>query len=303
MFVSKCLVTSNAILLNRLLFIPATSAGILPFGDIFDLDSLSDRLKMPVLEWRDVKSLTTPSDPNPYPYVEHPKGNDPVSEPLGCWSTRAPIVREPIRAENVIHHIGVDPAYTRVPFYTRLTDDPNEHHLVFSRLAALIYRSSTFSSASPSRIAPSWGHWGDPETEPESFEHMAPSVGGHHRRPESHLSCFDTMYYMTSGAEPFEWRFGFSPAWRSIGRWLKFNARTHELAKEYLDDVFGDSTDHVGENSYIYPVNAQSVHHPKHCSIDFSLLQFILDGGTLQCIAEMETAIHHSLYMQGRSRK
>jgi hypothetical protein len=235
-------------------FALASSAGILPFGDIFDLDALSDQLRLPVLEWRDVKSLPTTSDPNPYPYVDHPKGSDLISEPLGCWSTRAPTQQEPIRAENVIHHIGVDPAYTRVPYYTRLTDDPDEMHVVFSRLAALIYRSLTFSSASPSRIAPSWGHWGDPEQEPDRFEHMAPSVGGHHRRPESHLSCFDTLYYMSSGAEAFEWRLGFSPVWRSVGRWLRFNGRTHKLVKEYLDDLFGPSTDHVGEDPHVYPV-------------------------------------------------
>jgi hypothetical protein len=212
-------------------------------------------LRIPVLEWRDVKSLPTPSDRNPYPYVEHPEGNEPISEPLGCWSTRAPNVREPIRAENVIHHIGVDPAYTRVPLKTRLTDDPGEMHVVFSPLAALIYRSSTFSSASRSRIAPSWGHLGDPEKEPDRFEDMAPAVSGHHKRPESHLSCFDSLYYMTSGAEPFEWRFGFSPVWRNVGRWLHFNARTHKLVKEYLDDLFGPSADIVREDHHVYPVS------------------------------------------------
>ena len=234
-------------------FTLATSAGILPFGDIFDLDGLSDQLRVPVLEWRDVKSLPTTSDRNPFPYADRPEGSNPLSEPLGCWSTRAPSEPEPIRAENVIHHIGVDPAYTRVPFYTRLTDDPGEMHVVFSRLAALIYRSSIFSSASRSRISPSWEHWGDPEKEPDKFEYMAPAVSGHHRRPESHLSCFDVLYYMTSGAEQFEWRLGFSPVWRSVGRWLRFNARTHALVKEYLDDLFGQSLDHVGED-HIYPV-------------------------------------------------
>lgn len=202
-----------------------------------------------------MKSIPTISDQNPYPYVDHPDGVHPLSEPLGCWSTRAPNEREPIRAENVIHHIGVDPAYTRVPLYTRLTHDPGELHVVFSRLAALIYRSSTFSSASPSRIAPSWEHWDDPEKEPNKFEQMAPSIGGQHRRPESHLSCFDTTYYMTSGAEAFEWRLGFSPAWRSVGRWLRFNTRTHELVKEYVDGLFGGSLDHVGGDPHIYPVH------------------------------------------------
>lgn len=198
-----------------------------------------------------MKALPTTSDRNPFPYVDRPIGNDPRPEPLGCWSTRAPMEPEPIRAENVIHHIGVDPAYTRVPFYTRLTDDPGELHVVFPRLAALIYRSSTFSSALRSMISPSWEHWGDPEKEPDRFEHMAPAVSGHHRRPESHLTCFDALYYMTSGAEVFEWRLGFSPVWRNVGRWLRFNARTHELVKEYLADLFGSSP---GHGDHVYPV-------------------------------------------------
>ena len=204
---------------------------------------------MPILEWRDVKSLPTSSDPDPYPYSASPS----KSEPLGCWSTRPIAAREPIQAENVVHHIGVDASYTRVPPFTRFSQNPEETHIVFSRLAAFIYRSTSFSSTSRNHIVPGWKHYDDPEKEPGKFEEIAPSPGGHHKKPEGQLACFDTMYYMTSGAEVYEWRFGFSPVWRTVGRWLRFNSRIEGLAKEYMKKLFGRDQDGPEEYDGVVP--------------------------------------------------
>jgi hypothetical protein len=53
-------------------------AGNVPFGEVFDVDYLSERIGMPVLEWHEVKNLSTPE-----------------VEDIGCWSVwQAVQVRE-----------------------------------------------------------------------------------------------------------------------------------------------------------------------------------------------------------------
>lgn len=142
-------------------------------------------------------------------------------EPLGCWTTRKETEGEPIRAENVVHHLGVDASYTRVPTRTRYQPaNMDEPHVVFSELAALV-------------------HPRDPIVLPETLKTLAPSPQGHWRRPERHLSCFDTTYFVTSGVKAFEWRHSWSPAWMTVGRRLKFTKAMKHLGREYLATVFG----------------------------------------------------------------
>jgi len=187
----------------------SSSAGIIPFGDIFDLEHLRHVLRIPILEWRDVKKLPYH---NPYSTSE--------IEDLGCWSTHKENATVPIRAENVVHHLGLDVAYTRVPLATRLKPhDSQDHHVVFSQLAATIY---------PLR----------PLVSPQSLPRFAPSPLGHSLGPDEKLTCFDFLYYVTSGVEVYEWRFSWSPAWQSIGRHLKFTQPMLDLSLEYLRRVF-----------------------------------------------------------------
>jgi hypothetical protein len=192
---------------NNFLILPsASSAGIIPFGDIFDLGHLRYVLRRPILEWRDVKKLP---NHNPYSTSE--------IEDLGCWSSHA---KKPIPAENVLHHLGLDVAYTRVPHETRLKPhDSEDHHVVFSQLAATIY---------PVR----------PLVSPQSLPRFAPSRLGHSLSPDDKLTCFDFLYYATSGVDVYEWRFSWSPAWQSIARHLKFTQPMLDLGQEYLRRVF-----------------------------------------------------------------
>jgi hypothetical protein len=56
-------------------------AGNVLFGEVFDIDYLSDKIGMPVLEWHEVKNLST---------------QPPEIEDIGCWSVwQAVQVREP----------------------------------------------------------------------------------------------------------------------------------------------------------------------------------------------------------------
>lgn len=166
---------------------------------------LSQVLRIPILEWRDVKKLPYH---NPYSTSE--------IEQLGCWSTRKESATEPIRSENVVHHLGLDVAYTRVPRQTRLKPfDSEESHVVFSQLAATIYPV-------------------DPLISPRNLPNFAPSPLGHSLGPDDKLTCLDNLYYATSGVDVFEWRFSWSPVWRSIAQHLKFTLPMLRLGQEYL---------------------------------------------------------------------
>ncbi|KAF9530884.1 hypothetical protein CPB83DRAFT_892162 [Crepidotus variabilis] len=210
------------------------SAGVLPFGDIFDLEQLSMHLRRPVLEWRDVKDLPKPRDSNPFPYVVNSPSYSP--EPIGCWSTRSLLDRGAARSSHVIAHIGLDASYTRVHNNTRLKpDDPHEPHVVFSHLAALIYRHS--SSTSSDFASPPFP---DPGLHPHRYEFIESGLEADHhtRMPDSHLACFDSLYFSTSSIAPMEWRFKFSPAWRDVGQWLKFSKKATAILDEYMDALF-----------------------------------------------------------------
>ncbi|KAF8895745.1 hypothetical protein CPB84DRAFT_1932078 [Gymnopilus junonius] len=121
----------------------STAAGIIPFSDIFDLDHLQKKLQIPILEWCDVKEL-------PSHYSQIHKENE----------------VNPIRAENVVHHLGLDVACTRVPTYTRLRPGDEDKSHVYPQ---------------------------DPNVPPDNFPRLPI---GHHLPPEVHLSYFDMMYIL-----------------------------------------------------------------------------------------------------------
>ena len=194
---------------NNSILLSASAAGIIPFGDIFDLEHLRHVLGSPILEWRDVKKL---------PY------HDPYStseiEDLGCWSSRKENAQEPIWANNLVRHLGLDVAYTRVPYGTRFKPhEPEDDHVVFSLLAATIYPVRPIVSA-------------------QSLPRFALSHLGHSLSPDDKLTCFDFLYYATSGVDVFEWRFSWSPAWQLIARHLKFTKPMLDLGQEYLRRAF-----------------------------------------------------------------
>ena len=139
---------------------------------------------------------------------------------MGCWSTRNEKATEPNRAVNVVRHLGLDVAYTRLPHETQLKPyEPDDNHVVFSKLAATIY---------PER----------PLVSPQSLPRFESSPLGHSLSPDDKLACFDFLYYATSGVDVYEWRFSWSPAWQLIARHLKFTQSMLDLTQEYLRRVF-----------------------------------------------------------------
>lgn len=199
----------------------AWDGGIITFGEIFDLPHLRAALHKPVLEWKDLKQLPLSTSSKPFDTSE--------VEEIGCWSTRKEADPHPIPARMFIRHLGLDPSYTRVPGSTRKSQDKNDDHVVFASLAALVYPPTTEGQQKSSFSLPASGY---PVLE-------AGRLSSHKRSPEDKLTCFDFLYYATSGAESFEWNYPWSPAWNQVGRHVRFNWWMVERSEGYLRRAFG----------------------------------------------------------------
>ncbi|KAJ3523233.1 hypothetical protein NMY22_g11534 [Coprinellus aureogranulatus] len=188
-------------------------AGIITFGEIFNLTHLRTTMRTSILEWHNVKDLPSSSAGDSY--------NTPEVEDIGCWSTRMEAADTAIPAETHIRHLGLDPSYTRVPNFVRMKPhEPDDNHVSFSKLAAVIYPKRPYIDAS-------------------QYPLMAQSPLRQHRLPpDERLTCFDTLYYATSGADVYEWRFSFSPAWNSVGQHVLFNREFVERSSEYIRRAF-----------------------------------------------------------------
>lgn len=180
---------------------------ILPFGDVFDLDYFQKKLQLPILEWRDVKTLPS-------------RTADEVNlevETVGCWTTVAENKRGVPEATRLVQYLGVDCSYTKLPPSVRLpsSDIDNEIFVVLPQLAAAIYPES-------------------PSIRPDRQKvFQASNVNKHEKTPDAQLSCFDSLYYTSSGVSAFEWEKSWSPAWQIVGRHLYFTREFKRLGQEY----------------------------------------------------------------------
>ena len=194
---------------------PAPSAGPLPFGHVFNLTELRRTLRHPVLEWSEVKRVAPRRSTRP-PAVE---------EELGCWSTRSQNEKSPIRAEHLLHHLGLDVSYTRVP--NRVRHEPSlavDAHVSLYPVMEMIYPI-------------------DPTENPGDRFIMAASPLGARLGPDTHMACFDFLYFATTGSEKYEWPKPWSPVWRFIGRHLKFTDALTKLSTAYVRRAFNVTID------------------------------------------------------------
>lgn len=113
-----------------------------------------------------------------------------------------------------MEHLGLDVSYSRVPQSVRLRPSLDEAHVVFAKLAAAVHPRGSNVDV---------GH------SPLTME----SPKGSRLGPNTHLACFDTLYYTTSSSETFEWRFAWSPAWRFVGRHVRYNQNLVGLGEGY----------------------------------------------------------------------
>ncbi|KDR75121.1 hypothetical protein GALMADRAFT_249034 [Galerina marginata CBS 339.88] len=193
-------------------------AGMVPFGDIFNLSRATDAIHRPLLEWRDVKYL-----PSKDSTVE-PKPSE--REQIGCWSSRHGNEPRPVRVKSIVDHLNLDISYTRAPTEARNNpSDGNDAFLVFSKLVRYIY---------PKRPLPP----------PNGvYTLMEKSPLGHELLPDEHLTCFDFLYYLTSSPETYEWKFSWSPPWLWVATHFHFTDKLVEIVEGYLGRVFGAPKD------------------------------------------------------------
>jgi hypothetical protein len=133
----------------------------------------------------------------------------------------------------VLRHLGLDVSYTRVPDRVRHHPDQDvDAHVSFFPTLEIIYP-------------------GDPFHYPGDQFIMAASPLGARLGPDLQMSCFDTLYFVTAGTEPYEWKTPWSPAWRFIGRYLRFTDSVTQLATAYARRTLRVTT-----NDELPPVSA-----------------------------------------------
>jgi len=130
----------------------------IPVGEVFDLPRLRETLRMPVLEWQDVKNQTSEA-----------------WDEVGCWNTW--IVSKPgenrARLSRSPELLKLDISYTAAPKWISLPSEPSLH-LSFSALAALGFPGGPTGQALES---------------PRSHVKLP---------PDDQLLCYDYLYYVSS---------------------------------------------------------------------------------------------------------
>ncbi|KAF6758039.1 hypothetical protein DFP72DRAFT_808302 [Ephemerocybe angulata] len=206
------------ILSNRIPIIPPIlppgwvpiDAGIILFGDIYNLTTLRDRIRHPVLEWSDVKAIPSTADVQ----VDFTP-TDPV-EQLGCWSVRPRSADDPTWVRGAENVLKIDLSFTRVPSFSYFNQsDENEIFVTFPALASLVYAKHPHPSFHQGPL-------------------MRASRLGSELRPEEQLACFDFLYYASSGVQRYEFENRWSPAWNTVGTHLHFTQPLVDLTDGYL---------------------------------------------------------------------
>ncbi|KAF8506766.1 hypothetical protein F5888DRAFT_1896221 [Russula emetica] len=182
-------------------------AGNVLFSDVFDIDYLSDKIGMRVLEWHEVKNLSTPA---------------PEIEDIGCWSVwQAVQVREPTpRNTNALALQGLDISFTAGPkSLQKFPGNPHDPSAHFWSIASLFYSPGREESLIP----------------PQASE-----VHGAVLPPDEHLACVDYLYYVCAHTS-FEYEHDLSPAWRFVAKNFRWTNRLQAIADGYLRRIFNVS--------------------------------------------------------------
>lgn len=181
------------------------------FSEVFDLQRLQKELRMPVIEWGDVKQNTS---------VE-------VDE-IGCWSSWLGLKPESSNSPPIWtaipHWLKLDISYTPAPRWINLSPTGNDIWGSFSAYAALTFPEQITEYAT------------DPIPSPEQ---------GLKLPPDQHMVCFDQTYYV-GGLADWEYRHDYGFAWRFVGKYLHWNHRLEGIANQYVRKTLGVAD---GENT------------------------------------------------------
>ncbi|TDL25263.1 hypothetical protein BD410DRAFT_717900, partial [Rickenella mellea] len=140
-------------------------------------------------------------------------GSTTVDE-VGCWSIRA---IEGHRPTPPPRYLNIDVSYTSIPIEAKVyPNSPGEPHVKTWALAALTfpdYRKDHLGTSFPSQLS------------------------GHSLPPDEHLACFDFAYYV-GATHQFEYEYDYSPAWRFVGKYARWNPTLLGIAHELLRGAF-----------------------------------------------------------------
>ncbi|EAU89478.2 hypothetical protein CC1G_07704 [Coprinopsis cinerea okayama7 len=174
----------------------------IPFSDVFDIPRLRKELKMPIVEWNEVKANTSQE-----------------FDEVGCWNTweaAAPWEGKP-RFSRQPEMLGLDISYTKAPSWIKLVPQERELFLSFWALAALAF----------------------PDMKKEYAVEPAESPRFHLKLPpDDQLLCYDYLYFVSAHL-PFEYDYDFSPAWRFVGQHLHWTPHVDGLADQYVRRTLG----------------------------------------------------------------
>ena len=180
------------------------------FGEVFNLTTLRESLRLPILEWVEVKSLRKPVS------IQFQPGN--ILEKVGCWCAR-PNGKGPVWSQDVPTNLGLDPSYHQIAkdvFHAPPVDD----WISLNELSQFIWPKTPRDGGGPKKL-------------------MAPSRAFKHElMPDEQLACFDMLYFATVSERLSEWQDPWSPMWRFVGQHIRFSDKVMTLAKKYLVKAF-----------------------------------------------------------------
>lgn len=188
------------------MFTPTHIGGHVPpinFGEVFDIPRLSKALRIPIVEWHEIKNLSA-----------HER------DEIGCWSVwQAVQEREPEpRNSFLLDLLTLDISYTKAPTWIKLLPHfQHDPHASFWSLASLAF----------------------PEIRADNLLPPMPSRNDHViLPPDEQLLCYDYLYYVCAN-QPYEFDFDYSPAWRFVGQHMHWTPKLEHLRDEYVRKAIG----------------------------------------------------------------
>ncbi|KZT35608.1 hypothetical protein SISSUDRAFT_1051183 [Sistotremastrum suecicum HHB10207 ss-3] len=222
-------------------------AGLIPFGEVFDVERLSEGMGIPILEWHDIKNLSTPSntDPKTKGYYGGEK------EEVGCWTLWP--TQSLSGSEGKWHRgkwadpMSLDISWTPVPFGRPAQPDRvdgldwNLH-----AIADLGYPNGRREGIEKGK------EWrtllldilsrkpgGDKLSETIPDKIPIPNSKGNQLDPDDQLFCVDYLYYVSSRADDNhdEWWRESGMVWHTVGRHMHWTPRLRSMASEYISHI------------------------------------------------------------------
>ncbi|KAI0690908.1 hypothetical protein BC835DRAFT_157933 [Cytidiella melzeri] len=194
---------------------------IIGFSEVFDVPRFISDSGIPVLEWSEVK------DP----------GSELIDE-IGCWNVWESVQYEDHRPRrsDVPNWLGLDISYTKTPEWIKMM--PNYEHdkgASFWALARLAYPEDRSS------------HLRDDVLPSPLLHAVLP--------PDEHLLCYDYLYYV-GAHQMMEYEYTYAPAWRYVGKHLRWTERLENIAASYVREALS-----LGAHSNIPPYISIHVRH------------------------------------------